>query len=292
MDIWKTVTETTFGYGRYLFNELTHPHWKNYIYWLVAISLLVMVLEWWRPWREKQPLFRKDFWLDGFYMFFNFFLFSLVGFAAVSTVSSQWFLSGLKALGISSLVTLSVAEWPVWTQLLTLFLVRDFVHFNVHRLLHRVPLLWEFHKVHHSVREMGFSAHLRYHWMENVVYRTLEFIPLAMIGFGVQEFIVVHLIALTIGHLNHANFRLPLGPLKYIFNNSQMHIWHHVGKLPEPYRYGINFGISLSLWDYLFGTACIPHSGRDIELGFENVEAFPETFLAQAVYPLGPKHQA
>jgi AraC-like DNA-binding protein len=62
--------------------------------------------------------------------------------------------------------------------MLLLFLVRDFVQWNVHRLLHRAPRLWEFHKVHHSVQQMGFAAHLRYHFMENIVYRTLEYIPL------------------------------------------------------------------------------------------------------------------
>jgi sterol desaturase/sphingolipid hydroxylase (fatty acid hydroxylase superfamily) len=29
-----------------------------------------------------------------------------------------------------------------------------------------------------------------------------------------------------------------------------MHIWHHSKKIPN--KYGVNFGISLSLWDYIF----------------------------------------
>ena len=46
----------------------------------------------------------------------------------------------------------------------------------------------------------------------------------------------------------------------------QMHIWHHARTMPDSHRYGINFGLSLSCWDYLFGTAHIPHDGRDVEL--------------------------
>ena len=62
-----------------------------------------------------------------------------------------------------------------------------------------------------------------------------------------------------------------------------MHIWHHAKHLP--YRYGANYGISLSVWDYLFGTAYMPEDGRDIELGFEEVEQYPKSFLEQQVFP-------
>ncbi|MEL7533772.1 MAG: sterol desaturase family protein, partial [Bacteroidota bacterium] len=160
----------------------------------------------------------------------------------------------------------------------------DFVQWNVHRLLHAVPFLWEFHKVHHSVEQMGFAAHLRYHWMETIVYRSLEYLPLAMIGFGIDDFFTVYIFTLAVGHFNHSNIRVPLGPLKYIFNNPQMHIWHHAHDLPETHPRGINFGLTLSIWDYLFGTAVIPHDGKDIKLGFPGRESFPETFWQQITY--------
>jgi len=274
------------NYANYLFSEVTHPNLHNYFYWLIAISLIVYGLELAWPWRKNQAALRRDFFLDVFYMFFNFFLFSLVVYAAVSEVAVEAFSQFLAMLGITNTVAVRVNSWPVFAQLLCLFLVRDFIHFNIHRLLHRIPMLWEFHKVHHSVMEMGFAAHLRYHWVENVVYRTLEYLPLAMIGFGIDDFILVHLTALTIGHLNHANIKFPLGPLKYLLNNPQMHIWHHVGQLPPSHPNGINFGISLSIWDYLFKTAWIPHCGRDIKLGFPKVDNFPQTFIGQALYPI------
>ena len=49
-----------------------------------------------------------------------------------------------------------------------------------------------------------------------------------------------------------------------------MHLYHHAYALPKDRFYGVNFGISLSLWDYIFKTNYIPHSGRDIEIGFNN----------------------
>ncbi|MBL7962164.1 sterol desaturase family protein, partial [bacterium] len=108
-------------------------------------------------------------------------------------------------------------------------------------------------------------------------------IPLGMIGFGIQDFYIVHIFAISVGHFNHSNISIPLGPLKYIFNNPQMHIWHHAKQIPDPY--GVNFGLTLSIWDYLFKTAWIPKDGRDEALGFDNVETFPSTFIKQELYP-------
>jgi len=289
---WQIFVDGYQDYGRYLWSEMTTLHWKNYVLWLVGISLAFFVLEIVRPWREEQRKFRKDFWQDAFYMFFNFFLFSLIIYNAASDVVVQFFHDLLARFGITNLVALEVDSWPVWAQLMALFLVRDFIHWNVHRLLHRVPFLWEFHKVHHSVKEMGFAAHLRFHWMESVVYRGLEYIPLALIGFGIDDFFIVYIFTLAAGHFNHSNLQVPLGPFKYLFNNPQMHIWHHAKTLPESSPYGVNYGLTLSLWDYLFGSAYIPRSGRDIELGFSGDEDFPEDFAHQVVYGLVPQHSS
>ena len=51
----------------------------------------------------------------------------------------------------------------------------------------------------------------------------------------------------------------------------------------------MNFGISLSVWDYIFKTAFIPGDGRDIELGFDGDERFPTTIIGQSIYPLNRK---
>jgi len=170
-----------------------------------------------------------------------------------------------------------------------MFILADFIQWNIHRMLHKNKYLWEFHKVHHSVQEMGFAAHFRFHWMETIIYKTIQYIPLAMIGFGIRDFFIIHIVAVAIGHLNHANIKLTYGPLKYIFNNPVMHLWHHARHLPGN-RYGVNFGLSLSVWDYLFKTAYIPNEKGNQPLGFEEVEKFPSSFLKQEVYPFHKKN--
>lgn len=285
MDYSKIISESYSGYWNYLKFEVLNFSWHNYFYWLILVSLLVYLLEIIFPWRKNQPKIRKDFWLDFFYMFFNFFLFSLVVYNALSNVFVDLFNSGLAKIGVTNMVAINIASMPSWFQYLLLFIVADFIQWATHVLLHRFDFLWQFHKVHHSVEQMGFAAHLRFHWMETIIYKSILYIPLAMIGYGLDDLFILHATAITIGHLNHANLYIPLGPLKYIFNNPQMHIWHHAYELPKEHRYGANFGISLSIWDYIFKTNYIPHDGKDIRLGFEKIEKYPQGFFGQMISP-------
>ena len=320
------------GYAKYLWNDIINPSWNSYFYWLILVSLFFLILEVVIPWRKNQPVLRRDFWLDVFYMFFNFFLFSLIIYNAASDVIVNLFNDGISAIsgGFDLQAMNPLNSMPLWIILIVGFIVRDFVQWWIHRLLHKSDKLWEFHKVHHSVEEMGFAAHLRYHWMENIVYRTLEYIPLALLGIGLYDFFVIHIFTLAWGHYNHSNISVntkitggvvggligivianslldvqllsdpslltQLGTIalcilvgafvlgrfmKTIFNSPEMHIWHHSYELPKDRRMGINFGLTLAMWDYIFGTAYIPHNGKDIRLGFPGIEEFPHDFVHQ-----------
>ncbi len=257
------------------------PWYNNYFWGLISISLCVWLLEIVFPWRKQQSVFRKDFWLDAYYMFFNFFVFSI----AISGFYELLHL-GATDLGIAkqTIAFIDPSQWPVALQLVVFFVVLDFVQWFTHTLLHKYSFLWKYHKVHHSVKEMGFAAHLRYHWMENILYKPLKtFVVMLLFGFEPEQAYVVHFIAITIGHLNHSNIKITWGPLKYIINNPVMHLYHHAYELPKGV-YGVNFGISLSLWDYLFKTNYIPEDSGTIKLGFSGEDKFPKTFIKQSSY--------
>ncbi len=333
--IWNSYS----GYASHLYQEIFQNGFRSYFWWLIIISLFFLTLEWVKPWRKNQPKFRKDFWLDFFYMFFNFFLFWLLIYHAASDVVVMFFNDVvLSWTGIDLQTTNPLVSSPMWVILLVGFVVRDFVQWWTHRLLHRIPFLWNFHKVHHSVQEMGFAAHLRYHWMETVVYRSMEYIPLALLGLNLHDFFIIHIFTIAVGHYNHSN--ISIGPkwtglilsmaialacilgiadisflsaspvwlhisfvigmaffgyfilsriMPYLFNSPEMHIWHHSRALPDDHQYGVNFGLSLAIWDYTFDTAYIPYSGRDIKLGFEGVEQFPSSFISQASYGISSR---
>ena len=199
------------------------PWTRNYFWGLVVISLIIWGLELLFPWRKQQAILRKDFFLDGFYMFFNFFIFSIFisGFyKIISKIAIDEFNISANSIAIINLSSLS----PL-VQLLLFFVVLDFVQWVTHIFMHRFSFLWRFHKVHHSVKEMGFAAHLRYHWMENIVYKPFKVIALMLMGgFQPEQAFIVHFIAISIGHLNHSNIKLDYGPFKYLFNNTYVFI--------------------------------------------------------------------
>lgn len=281
------------GYFNYLISEITSFHWENYFYGLLIISFTIWGLEILFPWRKNQKIFREDFWLDTFYLFFNFFLLNLIALIALSNTAAEIFNDFLNVFGasLSNFQLFDASKLPWLLGLFIFFIVTDFIQWGTHILLHRIPFLWNFHKTHHSVKEMGFAAHFRYHWMEPVVYKSILYIPIAIIGgYNIEAVAIVHFFNITIGHLNHANIGWDYGPFKYILNNPKMHIWHHSKEMPN--KYGVNFGITLSIWDYIFKTNYIPYSGRDIELGFHDDDEYPKKFINQELYPWSSKENS
>ena len=254
------------------------PWSQNYFWGLTIISFVIWGLEMLFPWRKNQSFFRKDFWLDAFYMYFNFFIFTTIISGVYALISNAFSSVGIE---MNSLSIIDIKALPTWIGLLIFFVLLDFVQWFTHVLLHKIPFFWQFHKVHHSVKEMGFAAHLRYHWMENILYKRFKTIAIMLLGgFEPTQAFMVHFVAITIGHLNHANLALDWGPLKYLLNNPVMHLYHHAKSLPKG-RFGVNFGISLSVWDYLFNTSYVPKKNPHLTLGFDGDENFPKDFLNQ-----------
>ena len=90
------------------------------------------------------------------------------------------------------------------------------------------------------------------------------------------------ILGLTLLWVNY--YHISYSTQKYIFNNPVMHLYHHAYKLPKEKRYGVNFGISLSVWDYLFGTSYVPEDSGTIEIGFKGDEKVPISFWKQLFY--------
>ena len=133
------------SYWNYLKQSvLMDLNWENYFYGLIIISIVVWGLEAVFPWRKDQPLFRKDFWLDVFYMFFNFFLLNLIVLIALSNSAAEIFndLLGLVGISISSFQLLEINKLPFAARILLFFIVVDFTQWWTHRLLHRFEFLW------------------------------------------------------------------------------------------------------------------------------------------------------
>ncbi len=251
---------------------------------LAVISAFVAGIEKGAPWRPAQAQLRKYLWSDLAYLVFNGHWLGVM----VYTVASRWLEPGLRAAlgGVNAehLVWASAAsDWPLWLQCVVVTVVMDFVQWCVHNLLHRVPWLWQFHKVHHSVvdGEMDWIVAFRFHWMEVVVYKLLQYLPLAWFGFAGEAIMFHAVVGTLVGHLNHANVDWGHGAWRYVLNNPRMHIWHHDYDAVT----ARNFGIIFSCWDFIFGTAHVP-AEPPRALGFPGVESFPRNVVEQELWPL------
>ncbi len=258
---------------------------RGYFFWLMVVSLFCLILERIAPWRSQQKMFRNQIGQDFFWLIFN----GHYAGVAVAVVGS-WLIQKLNPLlgswnipAPESIHLLSGS--PVWVQFIVFLVLKDFIEYFVHNLLHRVPLLWEFHKVHHSIVELDWIGNMRFHWMEIVVYKSLTYLPLVMLGVKGDVILWIAIVSTLIGHLNHSNLNFNWGPLRYVINSPRMHVWHHDVILRG--QYGHNFGVVFCLWDWLFGTAYLPADKDQPErLGFESMDTFPKGLLPRLTLPL------
>ncbi|MEN8160135.1 MAG: sterol desaturase family protein [Myxococcota bacterium] len=250
----------------------------------LSIIGFLTLCEWIRPWRPEQRRLRDEIGLDLFYTLANFLLFyQLVGNPVFQTVQLAFHRALHGLFGVELGVAVSLAGLHPWLQYLLLFLLVDLLSYLGHVLLHRSALLWTLHRVHHSARELDTLNALRQHWGEKLFYDFFTYVPLVLIGFGVEQTLFAVATRMLFCFFTHSNLKVPLGPLKYVFNNPQLHLWHHAREVPH--NRNVNYGSALSMWDYLFRTAYLPNDRSDIELGFDGMEEFPTTLVRQQLHP-------
>lgn len=161
---------------------------------------------------------------------------------------------------------------------LALFIAGDFTRYWLHRALHTVPLLWEFHKVHHSAETLTPVTFYRVHPVENILFG-LRY----ALSAGAVTGVFIYLFGANIGHIQvlganlfvflsgiaGANLRHSHIPIRYgdkvekILISPYQHQLHHTKTLNHK-----NFGGVLALWDTLFKTLHV-EKVRDLEFGLK-----------------------
>ncbi|MEO5961325.1 MAG: sterol desaturase family protein [Opitutaceae bacterium] len=251
------------------------PIYLKYYFWLLVVSAVVFLLERVFPWRRGQEVIRADLPQDLFWMVFNTqYLSWMLAVIAVYFVSA--FDAAFLHLGIPTPQSLRlISDWSPWLQFAVFFLIQDFLEWNIHRWLHTVPWLWNFHKLHHSIEQLDWATAFRAHWGEVIIYKTLLYVPLVILGVKDGVIFAIVVCSLLIQELSHANVRWDWGPLRVIVSSPRFHAWHHDVELHG--KGGQNFGVSLTVWDWIFGTAYWP----------KHVESPKQFGLGESRYPRG-----
>jgi sterol desaturase/sphingolipid hydroxylase (fatty acid hydroxylase superfamily) len=153
---------------------------------------------------------------------------------------------------------------------LSLFIVSDFSRYWIHRFLHTIPFLWEFHKVHHSARVLTPITFYRVHPVENILFGFRYALIIGMVSgvfiylfgamIGIYEIlgtnILLYVFSLLGSNLRHSHIKISYPKLiENILISPFQHQLHHSTKY-----YNKNFGGYLSVWDGIFGTLQISKS--------------------------------
>jgi len=133
-------------------------------------------------------------------------------------------------------------------------LALDFSSWLVHLVMHKTPLLWRFHLIHHSDNNVDVTTGLRHHpgdsFLRGIFFLLLIFVSGApMYSVMIYQTLVVLSTAFT-----HANISLPKKldlALSFIVVSPNMHKVHHHWKQPFT---DSNYGAVFSFWDRLLGT--------------------------------------
>lgn len=175
---------------------------------------------------------------------------------------------------------------PLAARAVLAFLLADLGKYAMHRLAHEHPWWWRFHAEHHAPPKMNVLNATRLHPVNLVWNLAIDALTPALFGLDVRVTLLLGVGRGAIAILQHANVRLELWPLSWIFSTPELHQWHHSTRLAEA---NANYGSSLIVWDILFGTRILPRDRSCPEaLGLADGAPHPEALYEQLALPFRP----
>ena len=237
----------------------------GYGFVLIALAMLELVIP-----QERRPWNRGSL-LSGTYLMLAGKM-TLYVVVITPLIRNTWLYLGFPSLHLDR-----VLPGPLY--MLVGLLVVTFTAYWAHRGMHRLPLLWHIHKIHHSPRNLNWSSIYHKHFLEYLLNEPLHLAT--VLALGTDLVAPFGIIFMTIDVLGHANIRLNLGRLTYIVSTPQAHRIHHS---LHPEHYDSNFGNTFMLWDHVFGTFRYDPHNPPTQYGV--AEDIPSSFLKQQILPI------
>jgi sterol desaturase/sphingolipid hydroxylase (fatty acid hydroxylase superfamily) len=222
---------------------------------------------------RAQSFFRKFFVTDLFYL--------LTGFVAGGSVALAYVTRGSEFAGnVLFVPRITVLSLPSWVLVILALLALDVGNYLTHYCLHRFDVLWQFHKIHHSSRELDWLATFRSHIGEQILRRLLAPVLLILFGFPLNTVVIAGALFIAWSILNHANIHLNMQVLEAVFITPRLHRIHHLSNAPTR-----NLGTLFTLWDKLRGSLDLTTYGQECELGNGEPD-YPQNWVRQFIRPL------
>lgn len=196
---------------------------------------------------------------------------TLLTFALNATLSTALVL-GLRAVERSGGGLLALLPLPPLALGVLAVLALDLATYAAHVAMHRFPVLWRFHRVHHSDPTLDVTTTLRQHPGEGVV--RFAFLVAAGLALGASPaaYALYRVASAATALLEHANLRFPPrldDALALVFTWPNLHKVHH----SRDARFtDTNYGNLVSWWDRLFGTFTPAREGARIAYGLDGLD--------------------
>lgn len=180
-------------------------------------------------------------------------------------------------------------DWPVWAEILIAFVALDFTLWLQHLAMHKLPILWRTHIVHHADPDMDVSTAIRFHPFEIILSTLWKALCVALLGVPLLVALAFEAWLAANALFNHGNVALPRWldrTIRPFLVTPDMHLVHHSTAISEQQS---NYGFALTIWDRLFGTyKAEAAAGRDAQaIGLaEAQDARPGGFIWSAKLPL------
>lgn len=159
---------------------------------------------------------------------------------------------------------LQLVGWSPALECLVAIVVLDFAIYVQHRLFHRVPLLWRFHRMHHADVDVDVTTGARFHPGEMLLSLGFKCLVIAALGAPAASVLVFEVLLNATAMFNHSNVRVPERwerVLRWFIVTPDLHRVHHSVVRQET---DSNFGFNLPWWDWLFRTyRAQPEAGHD-----------------------------
>jgi sterol desaturase/sphingolipid hydroxylase (fatty acid hydroxylase superfamily) len=161
---------------------------------------------------------------------------------------------------------------PTWAGWLIAILLFDAWTYFWHRINHRIPFLWRFHRVHHSDPHMDVTTANRFHTGEIVMSSILRVPLIVLLGAGIEQLALYELLMFAVVQFHHANISVSAKwdrVLRLFIVTPYMHKVHHSRWQPET---DSNYSSLLSIWDRLFRSFRINEEPETIRLGLDEFD--------------------
>jgi sterol desaturase/sphingolipid hydroxylase (fatty acid hydroxylase superfamily) len=177
------------------------------------------------------------------------------------------------ALPLTSPALMAAAGLPAAAQLAFGIVVLDFAYgYVAHRTMHASPLLWKFHRIHHSDAFVDVTTSFRTHPVEIAWRHLWLFATVWALGVPAAAVAAFRVLSAVNGILEHANVRLKPAldaALSWVWVTPQMHKVHHSR---DPRETDTNYGNLLALHDRLLGTFVRTERAFSVTYGLDDVD--------------------